>query len=215
MSLFSAQLCMQTVLSVFLVRDMAENGKHELHYTGWNLALASCQLQQNNQSLNKCHPNESRWFLAPKSGFLLCAISPELRGAFEPLVGCPMILVKTENLKNVTKTWTSAVFSRMRRAYLRSPDALRAANSWILGCWLMLVDNFLMFSIMWVDHQSRWVLFPATLFGPTSRSLRKGDKRLEQLWGPLPTAPVWAKSWFLSSWFWWTLTRQSLYLKEK
>ena len=137
----------------------------------------------------KVSSNESRWFLvfSAKSRnllfsripytnplWVLCAIFPELRCAFGPLVGCPLILVKTEKIKKMwKKRWKSAVFFRMRRAYPRSPDALCAANSWILDGFGMLadagIDSFQTFTPIWLDHQSRWFLFQAMIFGPKSR----------------------------------------------
>lgn len=144
-----------------------------------------------------------------QSRFLLCAISPELRGAFEPLVGCPMILVKTENLNMWQKLDQVPYFHvcGARICVHLMLCALQTVGFWDVGwCWETISYSASFGLITKVDGFCFWPHFLAL----QAESFRKGDKRLEQLWGPLPTAPVWAKSWFLSSWFWWTLTRQSL-----
>ena len=132
----------------------------------------------------KVSSNESRWFLVfrPKVDFRCFrgypihihswVLSANFSGValcfWATIVSCPLIFVKTENWKMCEKRWKSAVFFRIRRAYPRSPDALWAANSWTLGCWLMLIDST-SFKCSLVDHQSRWLLFQTKFFGPKSR----------------------------------------------
>ena len=106
----------------------------------------------------KVSSNESRWFLvfSAKSRnllfsripytnplWVLCAIFPELRCAFGPLVGCPLILVKTEKMKKMWKKGEKVPYFSVCGARIRVHPMLCApliVGFWmVLGCWLMLV----------------------------------------------------------------------------
>ena len=133
--------------------------------------------------------NESRWFLVcfgQKSKFAVLAhtLYKSTLGVVRHFSRVALRFWATSRLpvdfsqnwkneKDVKKRWKSAVFFRMRRAYPRSPDALCAANSWILDGFGMLadagIDSFQTFTPIWLDHQSRWFLFQAMIFGPKSR----------------------------------------------
>ena len=126
----------------------------------------------------KVSSNESRWFLVfrPKVDFRCFrgypihihswVLSANFSGValcfWATIVSCPLMFVKTENWKMCEK--------KVKKCRIFPYPARVSAftRCWTLGCWLMLVDPT-SFECSLVDHQSRWLLFQTTFFGPKSQ----------------------------------------------
>ena len=123
----------------------------------WLCLFGGCYIYLETQdALRKCHPTKVDGFQFFRPKVEICCFrayplqihfgccAPFFRSC-AALLGhysrCPLILVEAGKLKNYEKNKPKKVpyFFRKRRVYPRSPDALCAANSWLLGCWLMLV----------------------------------------------------------------------------